>query len=186
MTDLQSPWVVQGYRTFALDGPARLKVERLAQEVGKNKSSFYHHFAELEVFKHHLLRYHLSQADIMAKKEANCQSHEELIDILLDHKLDLLFSRQLRVHRDNPDFLACFMKTNEITYQSFVRLWAQILGLEDDSYLAGLVLKLSLENLFLQITEQTLERSWLENYFSDIQGMVQAFKTHGWAQLSRR
>ncbi len=179
MNAIQQPWIEEGYRVFAYEGPQGLKVERLSKGVGKNKSSFYHHFADLEVFTNLLLEYHLEQAQLMAEKEANCTNLEELVDVIVEHKIDLLFNRQLRVHRENPDFETCFCKTNQITVQAIIGLWAEILELNDNSYLAGLVLKLSLENFYLQITSETLNHDWLTNYFNELRVLVREFKKTG-------
>ena len=176
MNNIQKPWIEEGYRVLAHKGHEALKVERLAKTVGKNKSSFYHHFADLEVFTGVLLEYHLKQAYAIAEKESKAQSLEELIDIILEHKLDLLFNRQLRVYRDIPAFEACFTKVNAVSVPAILEIWAKIIGLEDHSYLAGLVLQLSLENFFLQITEKTLNREWLENYFRELQKLIRQFK----------
>lgn len=175
----QQPWIEEGYTQFALEGPHSLKVEPLAQAVGKNKSSFYHHFADLEVFTEYLLKHHLAQAEILAKKEATAQNLEELITHLLEHKMDLLFNRQLRFHRDHPAFADTCQKVGNITTPAFIGLWAKIIGLEDNSYLAGLVLQLSIENFFLQINEDTLHQAWLRDYFKQQQRLVQAFKQAG-------
>ena len=173
---LQSDWLQQGYSTFALDGPEALKVERLARAVGKSKSSFYHHFADLEGFQEYLLQFHLDQAWLLAKKEAACQSANDLIDVLLDHKTDLLFNRQLRVHRSHPAFERCFEATAELTTSAILPLWKKMIGLEGQSYLAGLVLQLSLENFYIQLTPETLARSWLIAYFEGLQHLVRSFK----------
>ena len=50
MKEIEKKWLEVGYRCFADRGPNGLKVERLSKKVGKNKSSFYHLFADLEVF----------------------------------------------------------------------------------------------------------------------------------------
>lgn len=178
-SSVQTPWIDEGYKVFSLKGPDGLKVERLAKAVGKNKSSFYHHFADLEVFTELLLEHHLHQAEIMGNKEARCESLEELSQIFTEHKTDLLFSRQLRIHRDVPAFEACFCKTNEITLPNFIPLWSQIIGLEQNKHLAGLVLKLTIENFFLQITEETITPEWLQQYMRGMRDMVNQFdKTH--------
>lgn len=169
-------WIEQGYQTFAFEGPLGLKIERLAKGVAKNKSSFYHHFASLEIFLDFLMKYHLEQAAIMAEKELQCTSLEGLIDILVEHKIDLLFNRQLRIHRENKEFETCFVKTNEITEKSLLKVWLEVIELKDNSYLAGLVLKLSIENFFLQITDETLNHDWLNTYFQGLRQVVRAFK----------
>ncbi|MEM6265716.1 MAG: TetR/AcrR family transcriptional regulator [Bacteroidota bacterium] len=177
MTKKQEDWIHVGYRIFAYEGPQKLKVERLAKQVGKNKSSFYHFFADLVVFTEQLLAFHMEQAYIMAEKEAQCPSLDALIDIIVEHKVDLLFNRQLRIHRTNPDFEACFEKTNELTGPALIGIWAKTLNLEDNSYLAGLVMRLGIENFYLQITDETINKEWLSAYFQEFQQLVQAFKS---------
>lgn len=179
MKTTQNSWIEEGYRTFAHEGPLGLKVERLARGTSTNKSSFYHHFADLEVFTAFLIAHHLKQAHSMAEKEARASTLDELVEIIMEHKIDLLFNRQLRIHRDNPDFQACFQKTNEITGQAMAGIWAEVLDLKDHSYLAGLVLRLSLENFFLQITDETLDREWLYNYFETLRTLIREFKKTG-------
>ena len=176
MSDTQKPWINKGYRVFALEGPTGLKVERLARSVGRNKSSFYHHFADSELFIELLLDHHLEQAMIMGEKEKRASDFEGLIAILVEHKVDLLFNRQLRIHRENPEFQRCFTKTNEIVGASILALWSRELGLSDNSYLARLVLKLSMENFFLQITDETLNKRWLHDYFAQLRMMVKEFR----------
>lgn len=177
-TTILLPWINAGYKTFAFDGPTELKVERLAQAVGKNKSSFYHHFSSMDFFVEQLLIYHLEQAKVMAVKEEQCTTQAELIAIIVEHKIDLLFNRQLRIHRQNPDFEACFLKTNELTRDAIMGVWSHILGLPHQSYLAELVLNLSLENFYLQITDQTIHPDWLNQYFSQLQSLIRAFKAN--------
>ena len=179
MNKTQMPWIEKGYQVFAYEGPTGLKVERLARQINKNKSSFYHHFADLEVFTNFLLNHHLEQAYLIAEKEAQCKTLEELIEVILEHKIDLLFNRQLKIHRENPEFEKVFTQTNMITTQAIIGLWAEILELKGETHLAGLVLKLSLENFYLQITDETLNRDWLNNYFIELRSLIRAFKKTG-------
>ncbi|MCI4647909.1 TetR/AcrR family transcriptional regulator [Phaeodactylibacter sp.] len=173
---LQLAWLQHGYAIFAHHGPEALKVEGLARAVGKSKSSFYHHFADPEGFQESLLHHHLEQARLIAKKEAACQSLDDLVEVLLEHKTDLLFNRQLRVHRSHPAFERCFDATTELTVPAILPVWKKIIGLEDQSYLAGLVLQLSLENFYIQLTPDTLNRAWLLDYFAGLQHLVRSFQ----------
>lgn len=176
MKEIEKDWINVGYQTFAYDGPNSLKIERIAKDVGKNKSSFYHLFADLELFIQSLLSYHIDQAIIIAEKETNALSEEELIDILISHKVDLLFNRQLRIHRDHPEFSKCLARINQLTIPALLPLWKKIIGLEDNSYLAEMVLSLSIENFYLQCTDLTLNENWLSTYFKDIRMMITHFK----------
>ncbi|MEQ9299568.1 MAG: TetR/AcrR family transcriptional regulator [Cyclobacteriaceae bacterium] len=176
MSDIKQPWINAGYELFSKHGPDGLKVEVISRIVGKSKSSFYHHFADLEVFTAHLLRHHLQRSDIIVEKESQCKNVvPELLHVLVEHKQDLLFNRQLRVHRSNPEFEACFQKTSAEVGGAVLGIWAEALNLQDNSNLALMILRLSLENFYLQITEDTLTYEWLEKYLKDLQTMAGEF-----------
>ncbi len=183
--DVAKPWIIAGYQIFAYEGPTGLKIERLSKKISKNKSSFYHLFTDVEIFTDYLLKYHLEQAEIIAEKESNCLSKEELIDVLIEHKIDLLFNRQLRIHRENRNFEACFSKTSEMTVKSIIGIWSEIIDLKSNSYLAELVFKLSLENFFLQITDETINHNWLNNYFDELRMLVRAFQKNEKSAIER-
>ena len=175
--DVQLPWIQVGYDIFAKEGPKGLKVEVIARHVNKSKSSFYHHFADVEIFTSRLLDYHLERARIIAQRERLCTNVvPELLNVLIEFKQDLLFNRQLRVHRNIPEFTQCFEQASNEVGEAIVDIWAEALGLTEDSNLALMVLKLSLENFYLQITDETLTYEWLENYIRDLQAMVAQFK----------
>ncbi|GAA4274384.1 hypothetical protein U6A24_15540 [Aquimarina gracilis] len=176
MREIEKIWLETGYKCFAYNGPKELKVERLSKEIGKNKSSFYHLFADLEVFTENLLEFHLRRAKMVSKKESNARSEEELISIIIEHKIDLLFNRQLRVHRDNPGFKKCLYRINQFSIQGLMPVWENIVSLSGNSPLAKMVLHLSLENFYLQITDETLNETWLRKYFADIRKMVRLFQ----------
>ncbi|GAB2478447.1 MAG: TetR family transcriptional regulator [Cytophagales bacterium] len=169
-------WIEAGYHTFAYEGPQALRIEKLAKKVKKNKSSFYHFFSDMEIFIGRLLDYHLEQAKVMSIKESSVQNQSELTQIFLDHKLDLLFNRQLRIHRERLDFEACFTRTNEISLPGFIPIWKKIINLDENSHLAEVVLMLSIDNFFLQITENTLNRDWITSFFEKNREMVKLFK----------
>lgn len=176
MNDLKKPWIEEGYFVFATEGPTALKIERLAKNLSINKSSFYHHFATLDIFIATLLRHHIAQVKIIAAKEANCENQQELVEVLVEHKIDLLFSRQLRIHNNIEVYERCSAETNSISIPGFIKVWARIIDLQDNSYLAELVLHLSMENFFLQINLDNLNRDWLNNYFDQLKTMVREFK----------
>lgn len=177
MNDLKIPWILVGYRLFAQEGPRGVRVETIAKAVNKSKSSFYHHFADREIFVEWLLNYHLERAKIMMEAESQCKNVvPELCEILLTFKEDLLFNRQLRIHRNNAAFKACFEKTTEGISAAIREIWANGLGLPNHTGLAQIILNLSMDNFYLQITEETLTYEWLTSYFADLKNMVRAFQ----------
>ncbi len=177
INDNKLPWILCGYELFAKEGPKGLKIEVIARQVNKNKSSFYHYFADIEIFTEALLKYHLDRATIIAEKERQCKNIvPELLHVLLEIKQDLLFNKQLRVHRHIIAYKDCLEKSGKKVAEAITDIWAEALGLTDNSHLANMVLNLSLENFYLQLTEETLTFEWLENYIKDLQAMVKEFE----------
>jgi AcrR family transcriptional regulator len=175
--DNKLPWILCGYEMFSKEGPKGLKIEVIARKVNKSKSSFYHHFADLEGFTEFLLSYHLERAKIIAKRESQCKNViPEFLNVLLEVKQDLLFNRQLRVNRNITQFKGCFEKASKIVGEAILSIWADSLGLSENTNLAGIVFNLSLENFYLQITEETLTYEWLKTYVVDLQTMVKEFE----------
>ena len=176
MKETENIWVWAGYETFALYGKDALKIEVLSKKVGISKSSFYHHFADLEVFMEFLLEFHLEQSKMMAQKEKNAKTiYPELIEILVEHKTDLLFSRQLRYHQENKRFQEILIKSNQIVGNEFVRIWKNDLKLNlSQGQLEGLF-ELALENFFLQINPENLNNTWLAGYFENLKRIAKNF-----------
>jgi AcrR family transcriptional regulator len=175
--DSLTPWLRAGYDLFAHAGPAGLKVEVLARRVGKSKSSFYHHFADTEVFTECLLTYHLQQATQIADRERRCRTIDpELIGVLLDVKPNLLFDRQLRMHRHVPAFRECFDKTTRLTTEAFATVWAMEMGLSHQPDTATDFLAFAIENFYAQFTEYSLTYNDLLAYFKGIQALVGGVK----------
>jgi AcrR family transcriptional regulator len=172
-SDVKLPWIEIGYMVFANEGPIGIKVEQLARLVGKNKSSFYHHFADTTVFLEELLCYHLNQSQKISVLAEACQTLQpDFIHLLLQIKTDILFNRQLRVHRDNPVFQKCFLAANIPVENAFLQIWTEAIGLQSNATFAKLLLKLTIENFYLQVTAANLNEEWLIHYLNEIKAMV--------------
>jgi AcrR family transcriptional regulator len=174
--DIKLPWILAGYELFSKEGPKGLIIEKIARLVNKNKSSFYHHFADIDVFTEYLLDHQLKRAKIIGTKEKLCKNIvPDLINLFLDVKQDLFFNRQLRINRYIPEFKKCIEKTEE-NDNSFIEIWTNSLDLNKNKKVAELYLNLIIENFYLQITEETFTFDWLVMYFNDIQEMIKEFK----------
>ncbi len=171
----QVDWLVKGYEVFSMLGPQGLKIEPLAKSVGINKSSFYHHFADLELFVDALLELHLHRAQEMALKESRVKSIiPEMIDILLEHKLDLLFNRQLRIHENISSFKETLMRSTTTIGDSFKQVWALELDVKVKASQVDSLYALALEGFFLKINPQNLTRSWLTEYFLNLKKVTES------------
>ncbi|HRI26782.1 MAG TPA: TetR/AcrR family transcriptional regulator [Chitinophagales bacterium] len=170
--NIKQPWVEAGYHFFALHGPNGLKVQPIARYVYKSKSSFYHLFADTEVFTQHLLRHHQARALVIARQAALCTTVPNMINLLLNCKTDILFNRQLRIHRHIPHFKTAFETANNCVVNALLPLWANALGLAHTPHLAKLIMNLTIENFYLSVTADNLTSQWLMDYLYQIQLMV--------------
>ena len=176
MTDHKDIWIKMGYSIFALSGEAGLKVETIARKVGISKSSFYHHFADLETFLEILLKFHLEQSKVIASKEMAVKTIDpELVDILVEHKIDVLFNRQLRIHQEDARFLQTLLLSNQIMGNEFVKIWANDLKLNLTMQQFASLFELALENFYLQVNAENLNQAWLSAYFKRLKRIAQTF-----------
>lgn len=174
--DNKEVWIKTGYEIFALSGAGAIKIEPLAKRVGKSKSSFYHHFADLELFTDLLLKYHIAQSRIIAGKEQKADTIDPaLINILLEHRTDLLFNRQLRINQNNRRFSETLYESNKIVGNDFIQLWVKDLNLTlTKSQIEG-IFTLALENFYLQINADNLNYTWLSDYFANLKRIARNF-----------
>ncbi len=177
MQQSKAIWIETGYKIFALQGEEALKIESLAKKVGVSKSSFYHYFADLEVFIEALLQFHLAQSRIIAQKEQEAQNvAPDLINILVTHQIDLLFNRQLRIHQNKPHYAATLKTSDKIVGDAFVQVWVQDLQLKLSPQQIESVFSLALHNFYLQINETNLSYEWLANYFAELKKIARSFE----------
>lgn len=175
--DKRREWLLAGYSLFSIGGPKEIKIEVLARKVNKNKSSFYHYFANLEIFTEFLLQYHIERTREIVQKEQRCKRiNPDLFDVLIEAKEDLFFNRQLRVNRSNARFRDCLDETNKIVGDSITEIWAEALGIKNNTPLARIVLKLGLENFYLQLTESTINKEWMTEYLNEFKTMTEEFQ----------
>lgn len=168
------PWIEAGYELFAKEGPAGLKVELLARKVGKSKSSFYHLFADTDSFLQHLLDYHREQARRISAEAKHCEALvPDVIHLAIAIKTDLLFNRQLRIHRDKPLYQQYAEEAANIFVEGFMGVWAASLGLEKNPVMARNVMNLTVDNFLLKLSEETLTYDWMLNYLNEVRFVVQ-------------
>lgn len=176
MANSKEIWVKTGYEIFALSGQSGLKIEQIARKVGISKSSFYHFFADIELFVEELLKYHIEKSHIIAQKEQNAKNiNPDLIEIIVEHKIDVLFNRQLRINRENKIFIDVLTKSNEIVGNAFVMLWVRDLSLKLTQRQLESIFELALENFYLQINSENLNHQWLSNYFTNLKKIIENF-----------
>ncbi|MBK7631838.1 MAG: TetR/AcrR family transcriptional regulator [Ignavibacteriales bacterium] len=175
-TNTKEPWILTGYDLFAKEGPKGIKIEVIAKRVSISKSSFYHHFAHLDLFLELLIEYHLQQSHIIADKENSAKNIDpELIDILVKHKTDLLFNRQLRINREHKLYLDALVKSNKTVGDAFVMLWVKDFDLKLSRKQLQGIFELALDNFYLRINAENLNHQWLSEYFANLKRIAKNF-----------
>jgi AcrR family transcriptional regulator len=177
--DQQTPrqwWITAGYTVFAQEGPEALKVEPLAKLVGVSKTSFYHFFSDMGAFRSALLAQHVAQSAVVGAKEKNCRNIDpELIGILLEHKMDLLFNRQLRIHQDVPEYAAALAESDKLVNDFFMLLWMRELNMQMNVQQLEGMFQLAIQHFYLQLTPENLNESWLREYFIQLRKIALQF-----------
>ncbi len=178
MTDKTEIWIIKGYEIFSFLGVEGLKIEHLAKEVGISKSSFYHHFADLDIFLEKILLHHLNKSSIIAEKERIAKNiNPDLINILIEHKTDLLFNRQLRINSNKSNFNDTLNKSSRIIGTDFIKLWLTDTKLNLTTKQAEGIFELAMENFFLQINQDNINKEWLATYFDNLKRITRNFET---------
>ena len=93
-------WLEIGFRLLASEGPGALTLERLTQEAGRTRGSFYHHFKDREDFVREMMaEWRERSTEQAARRMAEVADVAALRRLLLDwptsldHRLEKAFRR---------------------------------------------------------------------------------------------
>jgi hypothetical protein len=115
---------------------------------------------------------------IIASKEKRAETiYPDLINILIEHKIDLLFNRQLRIHSNNLRFKEVLKKSDKIIGTDFIKLWLSNTKLNLTPQQAEGLFELALENFYLQINEENINEFWLQEYFDNLNRIARKFES---------
>ena len=124
--DTREKWLKKAYEHFAEYGPEALRVQKIASELDVPRTTFYHHFYDLEDLVSQLLQRYLADVDyiIQIHRGQIKQLIPDLHIILAQHPWNLKFGRQLFLNRYNPVhnmiFLTAREKVNKVTIPLFI------------------------------------------------------------------
>jgi AcrR family transcriptional regulator len=168
---LKEKWLEGGYAEFAEVGPEHLSVNHIAKKIGASRSSFYHHFAEIDLFIDELLAEHWKIChEFNRVGREKCKNLiPDLYDTLAQYPVPLKFARQLFLHRHIPKYNYVFAKSLKESTDAFVLdLFARHLELNPShSELRGLYLSLG-EAWYSRLAPQDLTARTLSNHAEDI------------------
>jgi len=171
-------WLEVGYRQFAEQGPENLSINKISQEVGTSRASFYHHFGDIGNFVDDLLSMHwntVERFNIIGKD--TCQNlFPDLYDLIAEYPVSQQFSMQLFHARSNPEFNFLFIKMYEAIAKAFVlKLFTREYRLnqtENDVYLLWLTVG---ETWYSRLSPRDLSSSTLQKHAREIMKTVSNF-----------
>lgn len=177
MKEKRELWIKAGYEMFATKGQVGLQVEPISRIVGKNKSSFYHHFTDIEFFIDELLAFYLKQSKLMLEKESNAKNfNPDIINIFLEHKNDILFSKQLLINQQNEKFRKALLKSNEKVSDNYVILLKTDFNVNLKPKGIESFFELVSNDFFLQINEDNLNFDWLADYVINMKRLAKSLE----------
>lgn len=170
---LEKGWIEAGYELFVNEGPKGLKVEVLARTVGVSKSSFYHHFADMEIFRDRLLKWHLYRADVLSEQAALCRSMDDFLALLDTAKQDLLFNKMLRIHCElDPSYASCFEHAHLKVITKIERVWAEFLGVSNQPEKARSAFRILSDMFYHRVTQQNLSVEWMKSLLEELKKLL--------------
>ncbi len=171
-------WILAGYTLVAEQGMHALHSEHLANILGKSKSSFYHYFGKLEDFRMLLLEYHVKQAVPVAAQLEVCENYvPDMLNVLIENKIHVLFHKQLRIHRDNPIFEKAFTKAFKQIEKQILNRLNQHFGIEKQPLFAKSFLNIVTDNLLMRITHKNFTFKWLKAYTEELSYLLIQMKS---------
>ena len=133
---MRKEWLEQGYKDFAEGGPENLSVNHMAKEIGSSRSSFYHHFGDLEIFLDSILEMHWEIVlEFNESGMARCKNLvPDLYELLAEYPIPLKFNRQLFHNRHIPRYNFLFNKAYQASGEAFlIKLFAIHIGIDTSS-----------------------------------------------------
>ena len=166
---IKKPWLKVGYTIFSKEGPKGLKIQVLAREVGKSKSSFYHCFADIELFIEELLELHKVKSHEVFKRIRLCEYiMPDVFEVLVESKEEAFFNRQLKINRHIEEYRVCFEKIHKPIEDALFEFWPEAIGLGDKPRLSRMILTLAVDNFYLRLTDETFTDAGLNSYLDEI------------------
>jgi AcrR family transcriptional regulator len=126
-------WIKAGYKILGKEGIEGIKVERLARILQLNKSGFYHYFGSMNIFLQRVLRYHVSEAKIVALEVGGCASLDpDLLLLIIKYKTFFLVESQLLVKCKPSQFASDLDEASKIVNKEILPLWRTATRLPED------------------------------------------------------
>ena len=170
-------WIEAGYTAFAAEGKEGVVIEKLARQLGRNKSGFYHHFGDLDIFVMELINYHFLVIDQFCKEVSQLQRFDpDYLKLLVNYKNSAFVQMQLRKHMDNPLFKEAFHKVRRKTEKVILPLWVAFIKIPDNPSLALQLWDILRDLFFIRLNVHNLSLEFLQELVEDFSKIVETVR----------
>ncbi len=172
----QRLWIETGYRHFAEQGPAELKIKNIAHDAGVSRTTFYHFFTDLADYIDHLLAHHRERAiEVIAEFKA-CRTYiPDVFSVMEANRTTFFFHRQLLLHKENPTFFLTYQVLNKRTDDIIFPLWAENFGYKGNSLVGKEIHGMLRDLWYLQLLPEDRTCEDFVKHAKEIRRQIQTF-----------
>ncbi|RIW14997.1 TetR/AcrR family transcriptional regulator [Algoriphagus lacus] len=164
-------WMDTGYGIFCKEGPSGIVVERLARELNKNKSGFYHFFGDREYFFETMMKEHLERADEIADRIRRIGTFDpDFYQIMMDYKNPVLFQMQLVKNRETELFAKTFQQFNSKIVGAVIPVWSDHLQVPCDVAIS--LWTIARDSFYARITEENFNSRFFDDLVKEVSTLV--------------
>ncbi|OOG76545.1 TetR/AcrR family transcriptional regulator [Algoriphagus sp. A40] len=164
-------WMDAGYAIFSEEGPSGIQVERLARDLDKNKSGFYHFFGDKEAFFELLMKEHLGRLDLLSYQIRRIKDFDpEYIQFLMENRETVLFQIQLVRHRENPLFAKTMNQFSERATAAVLPVWSSYLG--TSVTISGKLWGIIRDTFYSRVTPDNFNFEWMSELSREVKNLI--------------
>ncbi|GAA0879603.1 hypothetical protein GCM10009119_25710 [Algoriphagus jejuensis] len=159
-------WLDEGYTIFSAEGPSSIQIERVARNLGKNKSGFYYFFKDRESFVECLMNEHRGRLDSLTQQIREIRNfNPEYFEFLIEHKESFFFQIQLAKNRETELFHETLNYFNSRIAAAAIPCWSDYL--ESSIEVAEKLWGLTRDAMVCRVTSEQFTYSWLADLASE-------------------
>lgn len=164
-------WMDAGYEIFAEEGPSGVQVERLARELDKNKSGFYHFFGDKETFFELMMKEHLGRLDLLSYQIRRIKEFDpEYLDFLMANRSTVLFQMQLVRNRETPLFATTMEQFSVRVTAAILPVWSNYLG--TTVTVSGKLWGIIRDTFYSRVTPDNFNFEWMSELSKEVRKLV--------------
>lgn len=164
-------WIDAGYFIFSEEGPSGIQVERIARDLDRNKSGFYHFFGDRENYLELLMKEHLGRLDLLSYQIRQIKQFDpEYLDFLMRNRDTVLFQMQLVRNRENPLFGRTLEQFSVRITAAILPIWSSYLG--TTVTVSGKLWGIIRDTFYSRVTPDNFNFEWMSELSMEVRNLV--------------